>query len=1037
MRNFKYIALLVVIIVTTACTESDIVENNFNSKNKIQVVARVMPFADRNVSSRGIKVGEETNIASLWLAIFDGQECKNLISDKNTVFEIDKTNIQEGYDLYIFANVDLSDFETLLNDSNSDNNPTLDKFLSHPIPVNGIDIPEFEGVKCFPMIGMLESKDINLNETIIEIPLSALYSKIVMNIEVRPDQTIEGERPARFQLDGFKVYNVVESVDFVGGTVASSDDVTLVSEDVYEGTIEGNKLAQGANGVTFSFYLPERFLQPETKSENYNYPFPKDNGKYRSQDSIYMQRYKPELVKENNPPATFVRFFGEFVDHQGHNYDVSYDIYVGNDNYSNFDVERNTQYNNNITIKGILNSNDNNSNYISVDHRVNVERVNPIIINLRRETLLDSHFEVRPLRIRKNNDFIGPDLAKAKVKVEVIYEDDDPLKNWIGLERSFGDGKTKESSTTYLVYDELAADRKNAIGKRKYFTTDLTTETLKAKEGTIDPSDGCSTSGGQSVIIPVNDECIWIYVDECIQTGDDVRSATVRVSFSLDGVNFSADQSMDYVINQRMLFPVTYTNGTPETSDDRSYNIEYYEEYLHNYDNEDSYGQTENEGMPWGLDGVQLSKDHKSFTNNTNNASWNNYVNNNNNTLPTYDFYIAKHDGNFAVIAGATMVHRYAGQHFTSEIFENSNGGVKKLTMDQQPSGAVEYCYNKNKRNSDGSIAKVEWYLPSADELEDFIVPAYASFKEFQDNYYWTSQPAYIRNVYYYEDESNTFPFIVYDDNPEYARATKVVAKGNNVYEYALSGLNEKTNVIDLSTGKILDFTGSGEINFGYFYLMYRWKNGTADETFGQNGFGGVVNGVQYMGEEFGEKLGGSSTNTRYHIHLGHLYDMTQEGYHLRTKSNRVRCVRKEYSADNEQTVLAYKVSTTPATSLDTSGNTLYVMSNKNYPSTYLTTSGTNVAASSYTVSKDNLVIIQNNKIKSVANGLYFNRNGSNASLNYSATSFTISNSGSDFTISYSGWQTYYLKQTSNTAVQMNSGNNGNNKWQFYEVTIQ
>ena len=217
---------------------------------------------------------------------------------------------------------------------------------------------------------------------------------------------------------------------------------------------------------------------------------------------------------------------------------------------------------------------------------------------------------------------------------------------------------------------------------------------------------------------------------------------------------------------------------------------------------------------------------------------------------------------------------------------------------------------------------------------------------------------------------------------------------------------------------------------------MYRWKRGTADETFGQNGFGGVVNGVQYMGEEFGEKLGGSSTNTRYHIHLGHLYDMTQEGYHLRTKSNRVRCVRKEYSADNEQTVLAYKVSTTPATSLDTSGNTLYVMSNTKYPSTYLTTSGTNVAASSSTVSKDNLVIIQNNKIKSVANGLYFNRNGSNASLNYSATSFTISNSGSNFTLSYKGdwWQDYYLKQTSTTAVQMNRNDNGNLTWNFYEV---
>ena len=839
MKYFKYIILIVAVISATSCSESDIIEKKpINSKNKIQVVARVMPFADRDVKSRAIKVGDETNIASIWLAIFNGQKCENLLDDSDTVFEVDATNLQEGYDLYIFANVDLEDFKNRLDDADEANNPKLDEFLSHPIPVNGIVIPEFGNVNCFPMMGILESENINLGNNIIEIPLFALYSKIVMNIEVRPDQTIEGERPARFQLDGFEVHNVVESVDFVGGTVASSDDVTLVSEDVYEGTIEGNKLAQGANGVTFSFYLPERFLQPETKSENYNYPFPKDNGKYRSQDSIYMQRYKPELVKENNPPATFVRFFGEFVDHQGHNYDVSYDIYVGNDNYSNFDVERNTQYNNNITIKGILNSNDNNSNYISVDHRVNVERVNPIVINLRRETLLDSHFEVRPLRIRKNNDFMGPDLAKAKVKVEVIYEDDDPLKNWIGLERSFGDGVTKQSSTTYLVDNELEADRKNAIGKRKYFTTDLTTETLKAKEGTLG-SDGCSTSGGQSVIIPVNDECIWIYVDECIQTGDDVRSATVRVSFSLDGVNFSADQSMDYVINQRMLFPVTYTNGTPETSDDRSYNIEYHEEYLHNYDAEDNYGQTDYEGMQWGAENIQFSRQYPAvYVDPTgglmgflDELGWsmdgmmNDIIKS---VKPYYDFYLTRdkealdvsEDTNYNDEAyDGIIIRDYSGYTFSNEIIEKlkSERKVSEGTLASKPESAVEYCYNKNKRNAAGIVTDVKWYLPGIDEIEEIVTSDYVSdggtyntysrFQEFQDKFYWSSQPAYIQNDVKLEMFYDILFFTkvrlgeakgkVFEDNvgdeenndPGSARATKV-SYVNGDYKAVASGLS-------------------------------------------------------------------------------------------------------------------------------------------------------------------------------------------------------------------------------------------------------
>jgi hypothetical protein len=236
------------------------------------------------------------------------------------------------------------------------------------------------------------------------------------------------------------------------------------------------------------------------------------------------------------------------------------------------------------------------------------------------------------------------------------------------------------------------------------------------------------------------------------------------------------------------------------------------------------------EGMPWGLPNVQLSNEHRSFTNSRGNSSWDNYINNN--ILPTYDFYIEKHDGDFAAEAGATMVHSYAGQHFTEDIVIKSKNGVSNLTMDQQASGAVEYCYNRNKRNSDGSITKILWYLPSADELEDFIVPAYSSFEEFQNNYYWTSQPAYTRNAFYYEFKepsgflglgsktTDTYGFIVYEDNTGYARATKVVYAGGK-YDTAPSGLDPTpTPLVDNRAKK-------GETNsdiFGYFYMMRYWK---------------------------------------------------------------------------------------------------------------------------------------------------------------------------------------------------------------------
>ena len=40
----------------------------------------------------------------------------------------------------------------------------------------------------------------------------------------------------------------------------------------------------------------------------------------------------------------------------------------------------------------------------------------------------------------------------------------------------------------------------------------------------------------------------------------------------------------------------------------------------------------------------------------------------------------------------------------------------------------------------------------------------------------------------------DAYSFTVYEDNTEYARATKVVSLGNNQYDYARSGLNDVPN---------------------------------------------------------------------------------------------------------------------------------------------------------------------------------------------------------------------------------------------------
>jgi hypothetical protein len=349
----------------------------------------------------------------------------------------------------------------------------------------------------------------------------------------------------------------------------------------------------------------------------------------------------------------------------------------------------------------------------------------------------------------------------------------------------------------------------------------------------------------------------------------------------------------DYKIVQHGLFEVTSTDGK------RTYYIEQYEEYLYNYDTEDHYGQTKQEGMPWGLNTVQLSNKYNSFTINENNDQWNAYLKTTD--VPKYDFYIKKYDSGVVEECGATKIREFAGQEFTSEIASNPAAGIEYLTMDNQPRGAVEYCYNKNKRNADGTV-DVKWYLPSADELEDFIVPAYSTFEEFQDNYYWTSQPAYYRNVFYYEYDHSYYDkkmtiycFPVYDDNTYYARATKVVYN-DGAYDYVPSGLNTEPN-------PEVDKT-HGLNNFGWFYMMHKWKRSVNWLGSGSYKYEKYYSNPNLFngGEEFDYKVNSAESQGRYYVHLGHDEDMIQKtkydgtgetGYKKRTESHRVRCVRK------------------------------------------------------------------------------------------------------------------------------------------------
>ena len=658
-RYIIYYLTIISLLVVTGCSLDTLEpDSNVNQGNEeIIIMGRLTRFTDCNVATRGPKEGDESIITSLATAIFKVNE--NALGENELGecvhyrYEPNQSDLmvpieREGYTpnaryaIYLFANMPGMDNESLGITDKTISTLKLEALLNVCKNVENTNIPE-NGI---PMMGSLGdtfsttfdndghefvmSPENNGNitaptidngepQSMLTIPMKALYAKINFSIQVIPDQSIEGNNPPQFTISGYTVNNIPKSVDFNNTTNADQGNVEVI-ETLEGNAITGNIYASGTNKIEFSFYLPENLVTPATSWENYKYPFRDENGTIREEDKKYRQRYKSKLLGENQK-ATNVVISGIFRDHQGHFFDVDYTIHLGADEYGDFNIKRNYEYNNIVTIRGIQASDEpTNTNKVFIDHRVNIEYSQPGIISIHREVLLDSHFEIRPLRIKKNN--IGIEVANA-VKVEVLNPTGDTGTKWMRLERSLGlgtnaNGKTNASGESIYITEEGASK-----GKRRYFTYNLVTGSTNP--GTYD----YPLNNSYEVVVPLTDlgECVWIYVDECTDKGDGVRSGTIKVTYGtatfddkgvptsefdpLDGNEAVAYPPIEYQLNQRKLFNVIYEDE--DTGETRPYSIEYHEEYLHNYDAADDYLQTQYEGMKWGLDGIQLSYDHNSL----------------------------------------------------------------------------------------------------------------------------------------------------------------------------------------------------------------------------------------------------------------------------------------------------------------------------------------------------------------------------------------------------------------------------------------
>lgn len=823
----------------------------------IKVVGRVTPF--KNVETKGTKSNQESKISNMAMLVVDSGGAvveTQFVEDSKPLFIIDRNadtytghnqSLLAASEIYIIANIP-SSYISVSGSScaflDNGGNPVTDisQFQDVDYLVSEIGQPSLG----FPMFGVSEAIDLSSGSTlsgeVLEIPLTCLYSKIVFNITVNPVQKVEGV-VQKFSMTSWTVHNVptklrVEAPAATAETVNATG--TMLADKTFSYTDNGvNPVRQGGGGntMTFSFYMPEHKINP-TGSVTYPADLPDED----------KQHYKPKKVGTGQKPA-YVTINGIYTDHNGRDREVSYDVYLGENNYDNFHINRDCQYNNNVVIKGITNSNDPDlEGTVSIDYRVDVEQTE-FQFRLERETLLDSHWEIRPIRITLDYD-VHPNAA---IKVSIL---EPSSKNWIRLEMPSAPSGSDycEVSSTDIAY-----------GKRKYFTTDLVSSTLAGNTSYSFPA----TAGHP-------EHTIWVYIDENVTEptadGSTTREAVIRCEYFENGnVTGTADVTEDYTFIQRGLHRIT-NNGHP-------YNIEYYEEYLYNFDAKEQYGAT-TDGMAWGLEKTQLSSTYKSVNYSASGLIGGIIAYIINEAIQKvnlrYDFYLTR-DG---VQEGLT-VRDYSGKSFTKEIVANTNAGIGVRATNSNPESAVEYCLNKNKRNSDGTIsqANIKWYLPAIDEIEEICLGGYSDFEVFQDKYYWSSQPAYrigkmdyVAKVsrdeevfnFYYDD-------IGYENDPDNkigrARATKIDNNGQNVK----SESHGHASLLRVA-GRYNEITDGPD----YFYC-YEGNNVSANKKYSDCGVAGLLN---YTSKNATITWSAST----------HFYD---DGDQLRDTKNRVRCVYK------------------------------------------------------------------------------------------------------------------------------------------------
>lgn len=773
IRRFSAVAIVAAGLIS--CIKDEMPgsrpENGNEGDLRLNIVSQgILDKFEVGTKGTDMKTAQEQEIKSLHVFIFDSlgqylqasenhryQGYRN-ITDGKTVLNIDRNGWAEpekarNATIVTVANVEDGTF--VYDEGTGDKHPSnITGFADFADLVYKPTIPR--GITELPSTGMPMFKvesgvDLTSSNTAksIDIKLKAMMSRIDVSIAVNSQNTdLSGTLPA-LTITNCEVFNAPSYSTFVENPLASTNVSDSEAPDYvgcHDETWQPDIITIHNNGerLDFTFYVFEN-LQEKI---SYTYPPGVEEEDY--------QRYKPYLADTSK--ALAFKFSGNYITYNGASYEASYTLYLGANNYDDFKVSRNKQYKNNVTIKGIVNVG-NNDEHVTFDARVDITESNPYFISMLRDRTMDSHFNVVPLDVYLFNTGSG---VSRSIDVEIL---DPQTNNWLRLEKVSAAhmfaGSAEDPGTQIETHEAWHAGN----GKRKYFTTDLVTNTLKDNTAYYDLG---------------HRDRIYLYVDENLDvwrlnsTDSRTRTATLQLTYKEDGV---AKETRTITIEQSKLLEVTFHKNRGETPEpgypaDETNNmggttiyIEAYEEYRDYGDPLDEFATEQvYYGLPW--------EDYSGGSGTEIGSLWfsNGY----------YDDLI----GTTARGSVECYENYYWGLDFTKLIVEESeNNMLRDMDLNGKPRTAAGYCYAKNKRNADGSISNPKWYLPGIRELERILEDYYIEYPEFQANYYWSSAAGF--------DEIGII-ISRQEENLRYARATKAHLieneDGTTSFKYSESG---------------------------------------------------------------------------------------------------------------------------------------------------------------------------------------------------------------------------------------------------------